>query len=375
MPHPPPLGYITVGETGHKIHIPDETKALYIRKFFELYATGIYSVTAVGDMLYKEGLRSKNGNKIPRSKLYEILTNPFYYGKFRWGNKIHQGNHQSLISEDLFTIVQNILFSKTAPKISRHNYLFKGLIRCKECKGTITWEKHKGILYGHCNHYKDCKQQTWSKEHEVTKQLLKAFVSLEIKNKRLIEWIKKALKDSHKDEIAYYTAQRDELQSQFNKLENRLDKLYEDKLDGKITQEFYDAKFKKYSEEKENTQKKLKKLSNKHVKHYDLGISIYELSQRATAIFQKAGDDDKRKLIKLVFAELHLDEGILHYVYTKPFALLLKAVQATNSSKVVEKVQIPHKTFELGKYTDNTIQMGQCNLLNPVVAGPHGLEP
>ena len=369
MPHPPPIGYITVGETGHKIHIPDESKAPFIKKMFSLYATGNYSVSAVGEVLYKDGLKSKSGKKIAKSKLHEILKNPFYFGKFLWSKKLYHGNHQPLITEALFNTVQNILENNNTPKISRHNYLFKGMIRCKECKGTITWEQHKGILYGHCNHYRNCTQKTWVKEHQVIKQLVKALGSFEIRSQRLIEWIRKALKDSHKDEIIYYTAQKEELQRHCTMLENRLDKLYEDKIDGKIRQEFYDSKYAKYSTDLENTKQKLNKLSGKHTKHYELGINIYELSQRATKIFKKALYDDKRKLIRLVFSELYLDEGILKYEYTKPFTLLLKAVQATNSSKAFKEVKIPHKTLELVGNIDNSRQSGQCLTLSPVVQG------
>jgi len=44
LPSKPPLGYKTVGEKGHKVHVIDENVAPLIRKMFELYATGNYSL-------------------------------------------------------------------------------------------------------------------------------------------------------------------------------------------------------------------------------------------------------------------------------------------------------------------------------------------
>jgi hypothetical protein len=64
LPTKPPLGYKTVGDKGHKIHIVDEEKTPLIRKMFELYATGNYSLKKLVQVMYKEGLRTRNGNKL-----------------------------------------------------------------------------------------------------------------------------------------------------------------------------------------------------------------------------------------------------------------------------------------------------------------------
>src|SRR3989304_2485163 len=42
------LGYKTVGEKGHKVHVLDETTAPTLKKMLEMYATGNYSMAAVG---------------------------------------------------------------------------------------------------------------------------------------------------------------------------------------------------------------------------------------------------------------------------------------------------------------------------------------
>ena len=42
LPTKPPLGYKTIGEKGHKIHVPNEKTDPFIRRAFELYSTGNY---------------------------------------------------------------------------------------------------------------------------------------------------------------------------------------------------------------------------------------------------------------------------------------------------------------------------------------------
>lgn len=56
----------------------------------------------------------------------------------------------------------------------------------------------------------------------------------------------KALKESHQDAINYETSNLKELRDRLTQVEKRLDRLYDDKLDEKITKAFYDQKFRQY---------------------------------------------------------------------------------------------------------------------------------
>ena len=310
IPTKPPLGYKTVGETGHKIHIVDEGASRLVIKMFELYASGDYSIKKLANTMYEEGMRSPQGNKLAISRTHSLLRDPFYMGKIRWNGEIYQGKHQPLISKELFDKVQAMLKSKTTPKYRRHSYLFQGLIRCAGCNGLITWEQQRTHHYGHCNHYHDCQQTTWVKEPETEDQLLTGFDNLKIKNKRITQWLKKALKESHKDEIQYHNSTVGELEARYEAVAKRMDKLYDDKLDEKITQEFYNRKFKQYSKEKDELTETIKRHSTASTGYLNLGINLYELSQRAKEIYLKAKAKDmlkeQRNLIRLVFKKLTL---------------------------------------------------------------------
>ena len=356
LPTKPPIGYMTVGEKGHKIHVVDEKIAPLVKKMFEYYATGDYSLKRLTETVHQEGLRTAGGRKIVKSRIHQYLTDPFYISKNRWNGEIHEGKQEPIIEEGLFDKVQLVLKSKTTPKYSKHDYLFKGLLRCNECEGVITWETQKGHVYGHCNHYRNCTQQLWVKEPDIEAQLLTGFSGLEIRSKRLAEWIRKALKESHKDEINYHSASVGELGKQHELLKQRLDRLYDDKLDGKITPEFYQKKFKQYSEELKGIDKSLGNHTNASLKYFELGMNFYDLSQRSPDIYKSALLDQKRQLIRLVFEKLILDGGNLKYVYTKPFQLLNDAVTATNSSKILKDRLLRKDIFEPDEKVDTTIQ-------------------
>lgn len=365
LPTRPPIGYKTVGEKGHKIHIIDEQKAPLVKKMFELYATGNYSIKRLTEFMNELGLRNDGGNKLVKSRVHQYLTDPFYIGYNKWNGQLTLGKQEPLIDESLFEKIQKLLKSKTTPKYSKHNFLFKGGLRCKECQGTITWEVQKGITYGHCNHYRNCAQSNWAHENKVEEQLIQGLSVLQLRSIRLAEWIKKALKETHKDEIVVHSSSVQELSKRQEIIKQRLDKLYDDKLDGKISEEFYQRKFEEYSAELRSIEKGLSKVNTASLSYFELSMNFYDLSQRSTEIYRKSKVEQKRNLIRMVFETLTLDNGLLEWSYTKPFQLLYDAVQATNSSKMLSDAVKMKKIFEPEEKVDLTGQSSAFMTLRP----------
>lgn len=346
LPTKPPLGYRTIGEDGRKIHVIDEQKAPLVQKMFQLYASGAYTTKSLVEKMHKDGLRTQMGNKLVKSRLHDNLTNPFYYGKILWHGELYDGKHEPLISKETFDRVKAILNGKFIPKVKKHSYLFRGLMKCLGCDCAITWETQKGIVYGHCNHYRDCEKERWSRQDDVEVQLIEKFEALQIKNLRLMGWIRKALKDSHEDKITYHEKALEALNAKQQQILKRISKIYDDKIDGKISEEFYYSKLKEYKQEETAVIESIKKYSDVNFKYYDFGVNFYDLSQKSKEVFLRAEPEEKRRLIKLVFSSLVLDEGKLIAEYSKPFQLLANAVWATNSSRVEKFIETPGFTLE-----------------------------
>lgn len=371
LPTKPPVGYQTVGEKGHKIIIIDNEKAVMVKKMFELYASGNYSLKKLTLTMFEEGLRSYHGVSLVKSRIHRLLREPFYIGKIKWNDQIYDGKHEPLITNELFDKVQNMLTNKTTPKLTRHDYLFNRLCRCAECNGLTTWESQRGgLVYGHCNHYHECSQETWVREEQVEEQIIDGFDKLAIRNLRVAEWLRKALKESHADEAVYHTTTVEELNKRYEQIKRRIDKLYDDKLDEKITMEFYNQKFKQYTGEKDTVLETIKKHSQASNGYYNFGVNFYELSQRAKQIYltakKKKLQEEQRCLIRLVFTNLRLDEGKLLYDYTKAFKILAQAVKETNCSKVDKIDNLDTKTFEHGEKTDTKGQSGNLLASRPI---------
>jgi site-specific DNA recombinase len=335
LPLKPPLGYKTIGEKGHKTHIIDEEKAPFIRKAFELYSTGNYSIRALSEIMHKEGLRNDQNKRVSKSRLYDHLSNPFYYGKIKWNEKILQGSQEPIISKELFDLVQSKLNRKfKSPSYTKHFPVFRSKVRCAECGGTITWEIQKGHWYGHCNHYRNCSQKKWLRQEKFEDMLLPILDKLAPKSERILKIIEKALKESHAEEIKYNENATRSLNNIIETSQRRLEKIYEDKIDGTITQEFYSKKFKEYTEQKEDAIEKLKKLNEDNKRYYQTGFALHELALKAKEIYKnpKTTTEDKRLLLSKIFSNLTLDDRGIKANLTPAFEFIAEWTPILNNT-------------------------------------------
>ena len=335
LPTKPPIGYLTVGEKGHKTHIVDFDKAPFIRKMFELYSTGNCSTPALVKIMYKEGLRGRTNKEIGKSRVYDMLSDPFYYGAMKWNEEVFSAKHEPLITKELFDLVQEKLNRKfKVPQYQKHLPVFKAKIDCIECGGTITWETQKGNWYGHCNHYKSCSQKKWYRQEAVEELLFPHFDGVAPRTPKVLKILEKALKESHASEIEYHTSSVNEINKTLETAQRRLEAIYEDKIDKKITPEFYNRKFLEYTKDKEEALEALKKVNDGNTKYYQAGFAIHELALKASKIYnsKKATTEDKRLLLSKVFSNLHLNSSDIKPDFTLAFEFLREWIPVLNKT-------------------------------------------
>lgn len=100
----PPLGY----EVQNKNLIPNED-AIKVRSLYKTFLTRNYSLNS----LAKNFSLSVNGTK-------KILTNRTYLGEIKFNGKIHKGNHQPIISPEIFYAAQRKIKTYLKPRNNKH---------------------------------------------------------------------------------------------------------------------------------------------------------------------------------------------------------------------------------------------------------------
>jgi hypothetical protein len=144
-----PLGYLNNKET-KQIYI-DKEKAPLIKKAFELYATGKYTLKEIRKIINNLGLRGRKGKLLSVSNYQYLLQNPFYSGIMRYNGEFFEGKHEPIITKRLFDEVQEVMRRKSKPQAKGLKpCTYRGLFRCGECGCFITTETQKGHNYLRC---------------------------------------------------------------------------------------------------------------------------------------------------------------------------------------------------------------------------------
>lgn len=334
LPTKPPVGYKTIGEKGHKIHVIDEAVAPFIKEMFNLYATGNYSLKKLSDELCSNGLRSMTGKRVGKSIMHRLLTDPFYCGKMRWKGKIYDAKHEPIISEILFNKVVKVITRPlgSAPRYRKHLPLFKGKLKCGECGGTITWDKQKGQWYGHCNHHRPCSQKKYIRQDNLEIMFSPLFDKVSPSSVKVLKWLEKSLKDSHTDQLEYSEEKRKILNAELVKVEQRIEAIYDDKIDRNITLEFYNKKNEEYGEAKKEIIKNINALDDSKEEYRKTAIAIHELAFNAKRNFLNTNTpiEVKRQLLSDIFSNFDLKDNKIKEKYTPAFEFLLKWMPRLN---------------------------------------------
>jgi site-specific DNA recombinase len=349
MPMRAKLGYKSVGEKGRKTHEIDEAVAPLMRQMFELYSTGNHSIKSILDTMTKAGLRNEFGKKISRSRLHEMLSDPFYCGEIVWMDQTYKGKHEPIISKELFAVVQRKLGGKFKnPQHQKHLPVFKGKIECEECGSTIAWGIQKGHWYGYCNHHKACSQKGCTRQEKVEDQVIPAMNAVAPRTKRALEWLEGALKESHAGEIAFNTARRDELTRVIKTADQRMESAYRDKLDHKMPADLCSKIIDESTEEKKDALEALEKLTDSRQAYYEAGYAIHELAMHAEAIYRspKALTEEQRLLLSYGFSNLTLKAHEIRPEYTLAFQFLKEWMPVVN--KIFEPTKNPAITKTTG---------------------------
>lgn len=140
----PVLGY-DVDPNGFKLRV-NESEALRVRGIFELYLEH-GSLLPVVQELSRRGWRSKSwttrkvsprgGQCFTRTSLHQVLTNVVYIGKVKYKSEVHHGEHEAILSSNLWQRVQALLKRNKnnggVPVRNALGSLLKGLLRCSPC--------------------------------------------------------------------------------------------------------------------------------------------------------------------------------------------------------------------------------------------------
>jgi site-specific DNA recombinase len=314
-PSRPPLGYCN-NKLEHTIEV-DSTKAPIARRMFELYASGQHSLNGV-----RRVIKVEFGVSLAKGYLERLLKNPFYQGQFIWEEKLYSGTHKPLVSGELFEEVQAVFRGHNKPKYRRHDFAFSGLLRCAYDDCTVTAEIQKSrYTYYHCTGFRGRCELPYFREEEIAARLGKVLKDIHIPDGVLKQLEKSLLTDKGRE--ATIRKQQDErLRQRLSAVRRRLDQAYLDKLDGKISEEFWKRKSAEWTGEEQQISLAIQGLANANPDRMIDAVRIFELANKAHFLYVSQPMPEKAKVLRMVLSNCTVDAATIYPEYKKPFDLI-----------------------------------------------------
>ncbi len=319
-PSRPPIGYRN-NKAEHTIEV-DPGKAPLARRMFELYATGNYSLLQVRGTLFAEF-----GQRLAKGYLDRLLKNPFYVGSFIWHGKLYKGSHASLVDREQFDRVQIVFQGRNKPKYRKHAFAFQGLLTCAYDQCAVTAEiKKQKYTYYRCTGFRGPCGLPYMREELLGARLAKIVEDISIPGSVLAQ-LEKSLVDDKGRQEAIQSEQRNRLRDRLNALRSRLDQSYIDKLDGKITDDFWARKSEEWRTEEQRICGELVSLEQPKPDKLLDGVRILELAHKAHFLYLKQTPEEQAKLLRIVVSNCSIDAVNVYPTYRKPFDLIFARTQ------------------------------------------------
>lgn len=331
-----PLGYLNVlGKDGKRAIEPDPERAPLILKAYEWYSSGELSIKEVTRIARSAGLTfRKSRDPITTARVHHILRSRLYTGDFEWGGRVYHGSYQPIVSMDLWQKVQDVLDDRLhrRPKKRKHSFAFANLISCGHCGGSVVGDIKKGrYVYYRCSGYKGKCPEPYVREEVLAERFGELLDGIALEP-AVIEWITQALRESHQDEKRFHDEAIGRLHAEYTTLQNRLDGMYVDKLDGRIDNTFFDRMSVSWRGEMERIADAMEEHRTANRSYLDEGIRLLELGGRAAEMFRAQEPEKRRELLRYVVAGSTWKEGRLDASFRPPFDLLLTEVQKVRAA-------------------------------------------
>lgn len=302
-----PRGYSNKRDELNKpIIVPNKESELITYAFNEV-AKG-RSQVEVRDELKELGLH------IPKQSFSKMLRNVLYKGLIRVppgaGESEYyvKGLHKSIVSEDVFQQVQEVLDGKRKktnhPKIhkDRDELPLRGLLKCGRCGGNLTGSPSKGnggrYFYYHCRN--GCKERFRSEEADtqIEKLLYNIQISKEVKSMYIKEF-----KNCMNLKSSKQTARKRQINEDIEKNKKRINNIEDRFADGDLSTSDYTELKRKFENTIRNLEEERKNISGVEKNTQVMIEHALSLLENVQDMYVLSDLKKKKKLIGSIFTE------------------------------------------------------------------------
>lgn len=241
----PPLGYVAArAQDGQPSLRPDPDRAHLVARLFQLVSEGTPQSIA-RETVTAEGLRTRSGRAINKQSVSMLLTSGVYAGWTRTalaGPRPHKGNWPPIVDQATWDRVQVRLRTKAFRRRSADDFPLRGLLSCGKCGRIMTasWAKGRSAShrYYHCHACGKTIIPAVKAEAEV-ESMLDAMAM----QPQALAFLDRLVRDEAAKEYGPAKDAKAAAARALQVAEQRMDRLVEIRLTGKIDLKLYEKKY------------------------------------------------------------------------------------------------------------------------------------
>lgn len=251
-----------------------------------------------------------------------------YVGLFAWRGEQYRGTHVPLISLSTYEDVQRLIHRGGKGKYGKHQIAFKKMLTCAHDGCTVTAELKKGkYVYYRCSGYKGPCDLPRFREQEIAKRMGDVLRGIHISDE-VARAIEVSLQQDQQKTQRESAGVRARLQRELEAVRRRMDQAYEDKLDGKITEDFWNRKRAEWQSELSRIEAQLAACDAGTEGDRLLNAKrILELANKAYFLYLTRKPAEQADLLRKALLNCSIDGVSLYPTYRKPFDLIAERVK------------------------------------------------
>ena len=319
-----PVGYRNAdGPSGKRVIVSDADAAPTITELFGRFATGRYSLKALVKEANGEGLKLR-GRKLYSSVVHQVLRKRLYTGDFDWDGRTYTGSHEPLVTSECWQRVQTLLDARAENRTRKvkHEFAYTGLVHCGHCGCLFVGElKKRKYVYYHCTGNRGKCEEPYTRQEILAREFAEVLQELVIPP-AILEWLGSDVLASDQTEQAAHAQAIKKLRARHEQIQARIETMYLDKLDGRITQEFFDKQSAAWRLEQDGLQRKIRDVQKATLAPIDYAIDMLRLTSRASELFLQQPAVEQRRLLQVVVEKAAWQDGALRTTLFEPFEIL-----------------------------------------------------
>jgi hypothetical protein len=204
----------------------------------------------------------------------------------------------------------------------KHDFPYSGLVNCGHCGCLLVGELKKGTyVYYHCTGNRGKCPEPYTRQEILSGKFANILEELVIP-RAILDWLGDVVLSCDRTEQAARAESIKKLQARHGQIEARIEIMYQDRLDGRITQEFFDKQAGILRKEQDGVLRKIQDIQKATLAPVDQAIDMLRLTSRASEMFLQQSAGEQRRLLHTVVEKATWKDGALQTALFEPFQIL-----------------------------------------------------